>query len=92
MHESEADDDTQLYLFLTNENGLPDYKRSLGAFGGGYSKFIAWNQNSQGFLLFCWGCYGTTDRVGEKFSYYYIVAKEETLARLAVGYLGMDGS
>jgi hypothetical protein len=55
MHDAEADDDTQLYLFPTNENGLPDYKRSIGAFGGRYSRFIAWNQNSKGFFLFCWG-------------------------------------
>ena len=55
--EAEADDDTQLYLFSTNANGLPDYKRSIGAFGGRYSRFIAWNQNSQGFFLFCRGCH-----------------------------------
>jgi hypothetical protein len=92
MHEAEADDDTQLYLFPTNANGLPDYKRSIGAFGGRYRRFIAWNQNSQGFFLFCRGCHGPTDRVGEKFSYYHIVAKGETLASIAEGYLGRDGS
>ena len=44
------------------------------------------------FFLFCRGCHGPTDRVGEKFSYYHIVAKGETLASIAEGYLGRDGS
>ena len=34
----------------------------------------------------------TNYRVGEKFSYYHIVAKGETLASIAEGYLGRDGS
>ena len=41
MHQVGADDDLQLYLFPTDENGLPDDKRSFGAFGGRYSGFIA---------------------------------------------------
>ena len=44
------------------------------------------------FSSFARGCHGPTDRVGEKFSYYHIVAKGETLASIAEGYLGRDGS
>jgi Tol biopolymer transport system component len=41
MHEVAADDDLQLYLFPTDDSGLPDHNRSFGAFGGRFSGLIA---------------------------------------------------
>ena len=41
MHEAAADDDLQLYLFPTDDSGLPDHNRSFGAFGGRFSGLIA---------------------------------------------------
>ena len=62
MHEAAADDDLQLYLFPTDDSGLPDHNRSFGAFDGRFSGLIAWNQNPRGFFLYCGICDGHTDR------------------------------
>ena len=100
VHEAAADDDLQLYLFPTDDSGLPDHNRSFGAFGWRFSGLIAWNQNSRGFFHYCGICDGQTDRqagsqtynMGEKFTYYHIVAKGETLASIAEIYLGTGGA
>ena len=94
MHEAAADDDLQLYLFPTDEHGLPNHQRSFGAFGGRYSGLMAWNQNSRGFFR-----YHRIHRIHraqtgsmrDKFSYYHIVTRGETLFSVAENYLGRNG-
>lgn len=91
MHEAAADDDLQLYLFPTDEHGLPNHQRSFGAFGGRYSGLMAWNQNSRGFFLYHRIHRAQTGSMRDKFSYYHIVTRGETLSSIAQIYLGRNG-
>ena len=83
MHEAAADDDLQLYLFPTDEHGLPNHQRSFGAFGGRYSGLMAWNQNSRGFFLYHRIHRAQTGSMRDKFSYYHIVTQGETQSSIA---------
>ena len=91
MHEAAADDDLQLYLFPTDEHGLPNPQRSFGAFGGRYSGLMAWNQNSRGFFRYHRIHRAQTGSMRDKFSYYHIVTRGETLSSVAENYLGRNG-
>lgn len=92
MHEAAADDDLQLYLFPTNEYGLPNHQQSFGDFGGRYSGLIAWNKNSRGFFLYHRILRGQTGSMRDKFSYYHIVTRGDMLSSTDESYLGRNGS
>jgi hypothetical protein len=92
MRQAGADDDLQLYLFPTDEHGLPNHQRSFGAFGGRYSGLIAWNQNSRGFFLYHPIHRRQASSMRDKFSYYHIVTEGETLSSIAESYFGRNGS